>query len=142
MSELVLIAVQLWSLTYEMLFINCQKKAIHAKHCPCNNHVLNNTFAKSSKVFSCWNTSATMKKSLRLQMLLGNAIKYLKTNLLVQFKRCVKFVGLKNMIVICNFKVITWLKFAMHSKEFQLRMTAQHQAALIVFYSLYTAKVL
>lgn len=38
------------------------KKAINAKRCPCNNHILNNSLAKSSKVASCCNASATMKK--------------------------------------------------------------------------------
>lgn len=38
------------------------KLATHAKKCPCNNHILNNSLAKSSKVTSCRNASATMKK--------------------------------------------------------------------------------
>ncbi|KYB26949.1 52 kDa repressor of the inhibitor of the protein kinase-like Protein [Tribolium castaneum] len=38
------------------------KIAIHAKRCPCNNHVLNNSLARSSKVVSCRNTSGTMRK--------------------------------------------------------------------------------
>jgi hypothetical protein len=38
------------------------KKAINAKHCPCNNHILNNSLAKSSKVTYCRNASATMRK--------------------------------------------------------------------------------
>ncbi|XP_026482791.1 52 kDa repressor of the inhibitor of the protein kinase-like [Ctenocephalides felis] len=38
------------------------KIAIHAKRCPCNNHVLNNALAKSSKLVSCRNTSGIMKK--------------------------------------------------------------------------------
>lgn len=38
------------------------KKAIHAKRCPCNNHALNNSLAKSSNVTSCRNTTGTMKK--------------------------------------------------------------------------------
>lgn len=38
------------------------KKAINAKHCPCNNHILNNSFSKSSKVTSCRNASGTMRK--------------------------------------------------------------------------------
>ncbi|GBP23684.1 52 kDa repressor of the inhibitor of the protein kinase [Eumeta japonica] len=38
------------------------KKAIHAKRCPCNNHVLNNSLARSSKIVSCRNTSGTMRK--------------------------------------------------------------------------------
>ncbi|KAJ8969757.1 hypothetical protein NQ314_001594 [Rhamnusium bicolor] len=38
------------------------KKATHAKRCPCSNHVLNNSLAISSKVSSCRNTLATMKK--------------------------------------------------------------------------------
>ncbi|XP_046411069.1 uncharacterized protein LOC124175156 [Neodiprion fabricii] len=36
--------------------------AIHAKRCPCGNHILNNSLAMSSKVVLCRNTSATMKK--------------------------------------------------------------------------------
>lgn len=40
------------------------KKAINAKRCPCNNHILNNSLAKSSKVTSCRNTPATMRKVL------------------------------------------------------------------------------
>lgn len=38
------------------------KIAIHAKRCSCNNHVLNNSLARSSKVVSCRNTSGTMRK--------------------------------------------------------------------------------
>jgi hypothetical protein len=38
------------------------KKAINAKHCSCNNHILNNSFSKSSKVTSCRNASGTMRK--------------------------------------------------------------------------------
>lgn len=38
------------------------KKAIHAKRCPCSNHILNNSLATSSKVVSCRNTSGTMRK--------------------------------------------------------------------------------
>lgn len=38
------------------------KKAVHAKRCPCSNHVLNNSLAKSSTVKYCRNASATMKK--------------------------------------------------------------------------------
>ncbi|KAJ8928690.1 hypothetical protein NQ314_018700 [Rhamnusium bicolor] len=38
------------------------KKSTDAKRCPCSNHVLNNSLARSSKVSSCRNTSATMKK--------------------------------------------------------------------------------
>lgn len=37
------------------------KKAINAKRCPCNTHILNNSLAKSLKVTSCRNASATMK---------------------------------------------------------------------------------
>ncbi|KAL4107537.1 hypothetical protein QTP88_017869 [Uroleucon formosanum] len=38
------------------------KKATNAKRCPCNNHILNNLLAKSSKVSACRNASATMRK--------------------------------------------------------------------------------
>lgn len=38
------------------------KKANHAKRCPCSNHALNNSLAKSSNVASCRNTTGTMKK--------------------------------------------------------------------------------
>ncbi|KAL4153097.1 hypothetical protein QTP88_000930 [Uroleucon formosanum] len=38
------------------------KKATNAKRCPCNNHILNNSLAKSSKVSACRNDSATMRK--------------------------------------------------------------------------------
>lgn len=38
------------------------KKAIYAKRCPCTNHILNNSLAKSSKVPLCRNAAATMKK--------------------------------------------------------------------------------
>lgn len=38
------------------------KKAIYAKRCPCSNHVLNNSLARSSRVSSCMNATATMKK--------------------------------------------------------------------------------
>ncbi|XP_055857002.1 uncharacterized protein LOC129919917 [Episyrphus balteatus] len=38
------------------------KKATHAKRCPCNNHILNNSLAKSSKVAICRNASSSMKK--------------------------------------------------------------------------------
>lgn len=38
------------------------KIATHARKCPCNNHILNNSLAKSSNVTSCRNASATMKK--------------------------------------------------------------------------------
>jgi hypothetical protein len=38
------------------------KKAIYAKRCPCSNHILNNSLAKSSKVSFCRNASATMSK--------------------------------------------------------------------------------
>lgn len=37
------------------------KVAIHARRCPCNNHVLNNSLLKSSNVTSCRNASGTMK---------------------------------------------------------------------------------
>lgn len=37
------------------------KVAIHAKRCPCNNHVLNNSLARSSNVTNCRNASATMR---------------------------------------------------------------------------------
>jgi hypothetical protein len=40
------------------------KKTINAKRCPCNNHILNNSLAKSSKVTSCRNASATMRKAV------------------------------------------------------------------------------
>jgi len=38
------------------------KQATNAKRCPCNNHILNNSLAKSSKVSACRNASATMRK--------------------------------------------------------------------------------
>ncbi|CAG4944875.1 unnamed protein product [Colias eurytheme] len=38
------------------------KFATHAQKCPCNNHILNNSLAKSANVPSCRNTAATMKK--------------------------------------------------------------------------------
>lgn len=38
------------------------KKAIHAKRCPCSNHLLNNSLAKSSNVALCRNTTRAMKK--------------------------------------------------------------------------------
>lgn len=38
------------------------KKAIHAKWCPCSNHVLNNSLARSTNVKACMNATATMKK--------------------------------------------------------------------------------
>ncbi|KAF0754637.1 zinc finger MYM-type protein 1-like [Aphis craccivora] len=38
------------------------KKATNAKRCPCNNHILNNSLAKSSKVTPCRNASTTMRK--------------------------------------------------------------------------------
>ncbi|XP_043478496.1 52 kDa repressor of the inhibitor of the protein kinase-like [Leptopilina heterotoma] len=38
------------------------KKAKHARRCPCNNHILNNSLSASSKVASCRNATATMKK--------------------------------------------------------------------------------
>lgn len=38
------------------------KTAVHAKRCPCSNHILNNSLAMSSKVTSCRNTSGTMRK--------------------------------------------------------------------------------
>lgn len=38
------------------------KTAIHAKRCPCSNHILNNSLARSSTVALCRNASANMKK--------------------------------------------------------------------------------
>lgn len=38
------------------------KTAIHAKRCPCSNHILNNSLARSSSVALCRNATATMKK--------------------------------------------------------------------------------
>jgi hypothetical protein len=38
------------------------KKATNAKRCPCNNHILNNSLVKSSKVTPCRNASTTMRK--------------------------------------------------------------------------------
>lgn len=32
-----------------------KKVSTHAQRCPCTNHILNNSLAKSSKVFSCRN---------------------------------------------------------------------------------------
>lgn len=39
-----------------------KKTALNAQRCPCNNHILNNSLANSSKVVSCRNASGTMKK--------------------------------------------------------------------------------
>ncbi|KAJ8897048.1 hypothetical protein PR048_002394 [Dryococelus australis] len=36
--------------------------AVHARHYPCSNHLLNNSLARSSEVTLCRNASATMKK--------------------------------------------------------------------------------
>lgn len=38
-----------------------KKVAKHAQRCPCNNHILNNSLAKSCKVVACRNASATMR---------------------------------------------------------------------------------
>ncbi|KYN15041.1 52 kDa repressor of the inhibitor of the protein kinase [Trachymyrmex cornetzi] len=98
------------------------KKAIHAKRCPCNNHVLNNSLANSSKVASCRNTSATMKKIVAfanasakrhevfLQELGGVAIQSIcETRWVERHDGHLQFQG-DNLIKICNAleRISTW----------------------------------
>ena len=98
------------------------KKAIHAKRCPCSNHVLNNSLAKSSNVASCRNTTGIMKKivafanasakrhSVFSEELDGTAIQSIcETRWVERHDGHLQFQG-DNLVKICNAleRISTW----------------------------------
>ncbi|CAH0546755.1 unnamed protein product [Brassicogethes aeneus] len=72
------------------------KKATNAKRCPCSNHILNNSLAKSSNVSFSRNASVTMKKVVAI----ANASAKRHKVFLEEF-------GGRDTMAICNFREIT-----------------------------------